>query len=164
MSRPHEIIDAADLVVCPGFIDVHSHSDAAIYFDNTLPSTIRQGITTSLLGNCGDNLAPLAPETRQDYLKLYGVFAPPGFSFEAVPWNTFGEYLDLYGTAWLCRQRGPSGGVGYGAGGRRAGISKIGRRRPAKIKRMQSFVAQAMQAGALPGKVLRHNFAAHGHE
>ena len=48
-----EVIDAADLAVCPGFIDVHSHSDAAVYFDNTLPSTIRQGITTSLLGESG---------------------------------------------------------------------------------------------------------------
>jgi N-acyl-D-amino-acid deacylase len=142
-----EIIDAADLIVCPGFIDVHSHSDAAVYFDNTLPSTIHQGITTSLLGNCGENLAPLAPETRQAYLKQYGIFAPPGLSFEAVPWNTFGEYLD-------CMERhacvaNAAHLVGF-ASVRVAGGPGYEDRMPTagEAKRMQSFVAQAMQAGA----------------
>lgn len=146
-EQAEEIIDAANLVVCPGFIDVHSHSDAAIYFDNTLPSTIRQGITTSLLGNCGDNLAPLAPETRQDYLKLYGVFAPPGLSFEAVPWNTFGEYLaytEKHGCAANAAHL-----VGLGTV-RVAGGPGFEDRPPTveEEKRMQSFVAEAMQAGA----------------
>ena len=65
-----EKIDATDLVVCPGFIDMHSHSDAAIYVDNTLPSTIYQGITTSLVGNCGENLAPLPPEKKESRYPL----------------------------------------------------------------------------------------------
>lgn len=146
-AQATEIIDATGLVVCPGFIDVHSHSDAAIYFDNTLSSTIHQGITTSLVGNCGDNLAPLPPETRQDYLKLYGVFAPPGLSFEAVPWKTFGEYLDymdqhacVANTAHL---------LGFGTV-RVAGGAGFEDRPPTngEIKRMQTFVAEAMQAGA----------------
>jgi N-acyl-D-amino-acid deacylase len=142
-----EIIDAADLVVCPGFIDVHSHSDAAVYFDNTLPSTIRQGITTSLLGNCGENLAPLAPETRQAYLKQYSVFAPPGFSFEAVPWNTFDEYLGFMEKHACVANAAHL--VGF-ASVRVAGGPGYEDRRPTagEVKRMQSFVAQAMQAGA----------------
>ena len=146
-ERAAEIFDATDLTVCPGFIDMHSHSDAAIYFDNSLSSTIRQGITTSLLGNCGDNLAPLAPETRRDYLKLYGVFAPPGLSFEAVPWNTFGEYLgymEQHGCAANAAHL-----VGLGTV-RVAGGSGFEDRPPTddEVKRMQSFVAEAMQAGA----------------
>ena len=146
-ERAAEIFDATDLTVCPGFIDMHSHSDAAIYFDNSLSSTIRQGITTSLLGNCGDNLAPLAPETRRDYLKLYGVFAPPGLSFEAVPWNTFGEYLaytEQHGSAANAAHL-----VGLGTV-RVAGGSGFEDRPPTddEVKRMQSFVAEAMQAGA----------------
>jgi len=142
-----EIIDAADLAVCPGFIDVHSHSDAAVYFDNTLPSTIHQGITTSLLGNCGENLAPLAPETRQDYLKLYGVFAPPGLSFKAVPWNTFGEYL-AYMEQHACVANAAHL-VGFGTV-RVAGGPGFEDRPPtlSEAKRMQSFVAEAMHAGA----------------
>ncbi|MFW9927750.1 MAG: D-aminoacylase, partial [Candidatus Thorarchaeota archaeon] len=43
-------IDAQDLVVCPGFIDMHSHSDMTLPFDNRLESTIRQGITTQVIG------------------------------------------------------------------------------------------------------------------
>jgi N-acyl-D-amino-acid deacylase len=146
-ERAAEIIDATDLTVCPGFIDMHSHSDAAIYFDSSLSSTIRQGITTSLLGNCGDNLAPLAPATRQDYLKLYGVFAPPGLSFEAAPWNTFGEYLDY------TEQHGSAANaahlVGLGAV-RVAGGPGFEDRPPTddEVMRMQSFVTEAMQAGA----------------
>jgi N-acyl-D-amino-acid deacylase len=142
-----EIIDADDLTVCPGFIDVHSHSDAAIYFDNTLSSTIRQGITTSLLGNCGDNLAPLAPESRQAYLKLYGVFAPPDLSFEAVPWNTFGEYLSYMEQHGCVANAAHLVGLGTV---RVAGGPGFEDRPPTadEEKRMQSFVAEAMQAGA----------------
>lgn len=142
-----EIIDAADLVVCPGFIDVHSHSDAAVYFDNTLPSTIHQGITTSLLGNCGENLAPLAAETRQAYLKQYSVFAPPGFGFKAVPWNTFDEYLDFMEKHACVANAAHL--VGF-ATVRVAGGPGYEDRRPtaSEVQRMRSFVAQAMQAGA----------------
>jgi len=142
-----EIIDAADLVVCPGFIDMHSHSDVAIYFDNTLPSTIHQGITTSLLGNCGDNLAPLAPETRQDYLKLCSVFAPPGLSFESVSWNTFAEYLDYMEKHAVVANAANLVGLGTV---RVAGGPGFEDRPPTagEVARMQSYVAEAMQVGA----------------
>jgi N-acyl-D-amino-acid deacylase len=142
-----EKTDATDLVVCPGFIDMHSHSDAAIYVDNTLPSTIHQGITTSLVGNCGENLAPLTPEKREEYLKQYEVFAPPGVSFQSVPWNTFGEYLDymdkhgcVANTAQL---------VGFSTV-RVVGGPGFEDRPPSveEIKCMQSFVTEAMQSGA----------------
>lgn len=146
-EQAEEIIDAAGLTVCPGFIDMHSHSDAAIYFDNTLPSTIHQGITTSLLGNCGDNLAPLAPETRHEYLKLYGVFAPPDLSFDAVPWNTFGEYLDFMETHACASNAAHL--VGFGTV-RVAGGPVFEDRAPTANETMcmQSFVREAMQAGA----------------
>ena len=142
-----EKINATDLVVCPGFIDMHSHSDAAIYVDNTLPSTIHQGITTSLVGNCGENLAPLTPEKREAYLKQYEVFAPPGVSFQSVPWNTFGEYLDymeehgcVANTAQL---------VGFSTV-RVVGGPGFEDRPPSveEIKCMRSFVSEAMQSGA----------------
>ncbi|MEJ2165845.1 MAG: D-aminoacylase [Desulfobacterales bacterium] len=146
-EQTDEIIDAADLVVCPGFIDMHSHSDASVYFDNTLPSTIHQGITTSLLGNCGENLAPLAPETRQAYLKQYSVFAPPGLSFEAVPWNTFDEYLGFMEKHACVANAAHL--VGF-ATVRVAGGPGYEDRRPTagEVQRMRSFIAQAMQAGA----------------
>jgi N-acyl-D-amino-acid deacylase len=141
------VIDAAGLTVCPGFIDMHSHSDAAIYFDNTLPSTIRQGITTSVIGNCGDNLAPLTPQKRDEYLRQYAVFASPGASFQSVPWNSFGEYLaymEGHGCVANCVHL-----VGFGTV-RVAGGPAFEDRPPSdrEVKHMQTLVAEAMEAGA----------------
>jgi N-acyl-D-amino-acid deacylase len=142
-----KVIDAADLTVCPGFIDMHSHSDAAIYFDNTLPSTIRQGITTSVVGNCGDNLAPLTPPKRDEYLSQYAVFAPPGASFHSVPWNTFAEYL-AYMEQHGCVANSAHL-VGFGTV-RIAGGSGFEERPPSveELEKMRALVAEAMDAGA----------------
>ena len=143
----NKTIDARDHMICPGFIDMHSHSDAAIYFDNTLPSTIRQGITTSLVGNCGDNLAPIPSEKKEEYLKLYAVFAPPGVSFQSIPWNTFGEYLDFMEKHGCVANSAHL--VGFGTV-RVAGGPGFEDRPPTdeEIKSMQSFVTEAMENGA----------------
>ena len=53
--------DAAGLLVCPGFIDVHTHSDAYLLIEPGAPSKIRQGVTTEITGNCGASAAPRWP-------------------------------------------------------------------------------------------------------
>ena len=55
--------DASGKVVCPGFIDIHSHSDFPIYVDGLAQSGIRQGLTTLVTGNCGHGPAP-APDSE----------------------------------------------------------------------------------------------------
>lgn len=57
-------IDASDLLVCPGFVDVNNHSDTywQIFLDPDLESLVYQGITTIIGGNCGSSLAPLINE------------------------------------------------------------------------------------------------------
>ena len=52
-------IDAGGCCVCPGFIDVHSHSDAYLLLEPSAPSKIFQGITTEVVGNCGASAAPV---------------------------------------------------------------------------------------------------------
>ena len=52
-------VDVRGLHVCPGFIDIHSHSDGDILAYPTADSRVRQGITTELTGNCGSSAAPL---------------------------------------------------------------------------------------------------------
>ncbi|HUP54938.1 MAG TPA: D-aminoacylase [Methylomirabilota bacterium] len=83
-----QVIDVGGLVVAPGFIDPHGHSDGALFVDGALVSHLRQGYTTQLSGNCGDSLAPLTDAGREVVeltLRQNQVVAR---------WRTFGEYLD----------------------------------------------------------------------
>jgi len=59
--RADETIDAAGLVVAPGFIDVHTHDDLAVIDDPGHEAKVSQGVTTVIGGNCGVSLAPLVP-------------------------------------------------------------------------------------------------------
>ena len=59
-------IDATGMVVCPGFIDLHSHSELALLAEPLAESKIRQGVTTELVGNCGASPAPLLGQARDE--------------------------------------------------------------------------------------------------
>ena len=54
-----EELDAAGLVVTPGFIDIHSHSDYTLLVDPRAVSAIHQGVTTEVVGNCGHGCFPI---------------------------------------------------------------------------------------------------------
>jgi N-acyl-D-amino-acid deacylase len=86
--RPTETIDATGLAVCPGFIDVHTHDDQALFDDPLLPAKVSQGVTTVIAGNCGVSLAPLVATTPPP-APLTEVADTPAFRFA-----TFAAYLD----------------------------------------------------------------------
>ena len=57
----HRVVDAEGLIVAPGFIDPHTHSDFTILVDPSAESKIRQGVTTEIAGNCGFSVFPVSP-------------------------------------------------------------------------------------------------------
>ena len=67
-------IDAAGRVVCPGFIDMHAHSDLSLLVSPTGDSKVQQGITTEVNGNCGFSPAPLTDASVETVTQLHAFF------------------------------------------------------------------------------------------
>lgn len=65
-SRAKSVLEAKGLVVCPGFIDVHDHTDIELLVNPKAESSIRQGITTLVSGNCGSSPFPIAEEEYEE--------------------------------------------------------------------------------------------------
>jgi N-acyl-D-aspartate/D-glutamate deacylase len=92
-----ETIAADGLVLCPGFVDIHTHYDAQLFWDATATPSNLHGVTSVVGGNCSFGLAPLraedADEARRLLAKVEGM--PLGALEVGVPWiwETFGEYL-----------------------------------------------------------------------
>ena len=82
------VIDATGLVVTPGFVDPHGHSDGSLFVDGGLVSHLLQGYTTQLSGNCGETLAPITDAGRE----IIALALRPNQL--VARWRTFGEYLD----------------------------------------------------------------------
>lgn len=60
VEQSREFLDLSGLILCPGFIDIHTHSDGVIFDHPTAESRVRQGVTTEVTGNCGLSAAPIS--------------------------------------------------------------------------------------------------------
>jgi N-acyl-D-amino-acid deacylase len=139
-TAARELIEAQNLVVCPGFIDIHAHSDFNLFVTPPARSKIMQGVTTEVCGNCGLSGAPLlgrAKEQRQKSLTGIGV---------ALTWSTMREYIELL-------QRQPlfcNVALLVGHGNLRGSIIGYENRGPSRkeLDRMSGMLREALDAGA----------------
>src|SRR5499426_3956471 len=136
------VIDATGLMVTPGFIDSHSHSDLVYETCPSAESKVRQGVTTEVVGMCGFSPGPIAPGMQEAVRNWIGGIG----SKPSATWHSFAEYLDHLrglGTSVNVVQF-----VGHGAlrmatvGGDNRPLT------PDEQKAMERHLAEAMDAGA----------------
>src|SRR5947208_3453894 len=92
-------IDAAGMLVAPGFVDIHTHYDGQVTWDPYLTPSSWHGVTTLVMGNCGVGFAPVEPGKEEFLIGLMeGVEDIPGAALaEGIKWGweSFGQYLDV---------------------------------------------------------------------
>jgi len=133
-------LDISNHVVCPGFIDIHSHSDITSLIDPRSRSKVMQGVTTEVIGNCGLSPAPMRTESSQ-YLKSQ--FFPPEFEWN---WLRFSDFIATY-------ENNPASLniaslVGHGT--LRIDVMGSENRKPKKseINKMKTLLKDSLDAGA----------------
>lgn len=134
-GQARRVIDARGLIVCPGFIDIHTHSDYPLLVDGTAQSKIRQGVTTEILGE-SESAGPIQGKATGS--------APYGLQ---VDWRSLGEYFKRL------ERSGISVNVGSFVGATQVRRCVLGEesREPtrAEMDQMKQLVTEAMQDGAL---------------
>ncbi|MFQ5710376.1 MAG: amidohydrolase family protein [Candidatus Geothermarchaeales archaeon] len=135
-------VEAKDLAVTPGFIDIHSHADTALLANPKAESIVMQGITTTCIGNCGLSAAPVRDPTKQSLKRYLSAFMP----VSEVEWHTLGDFLsrlERQGTA--CNVAAL---VGHGTV--RVAVMGFEARPPERkeMEEMKRLIAQSMEEGA----------------
>lgn len=149
-----QVIDAEGLIVAPGFVDLHTHFDAQIFWDPYCTIGGWHGVTSVVIGNCGFGLAPCPPEMRERAmltLTRNEAISLPAMQ-EGLPWNweTFPEYMDSV-------EKTPKGvnvvsyvGLAPIFAQVMGGFDKAKGRRPnaEEMAEMKRIISEAMDAGA----------------
>ncbi len=136
------VIEAAGKVVCPGFIDMHAHSDYVISVDGAMPEKLRQGVTTAVIGSCGFSGAPADERFKKIFLRFAGGMFGRNCPFE---WRGMGEYLERIARQGIGANIFPQ--VGFGNLRAMAMGMKPLRANNNEIEEMKSLLACALEEG-----------------
>ncbi len=148
-------IDATGRLVAPGFIDVHTHFDAQVFWDAALTPSPLHGVTTAIAGNCGFTVAPLSGDPGEtDYIlrMLARVEGMPAETLRAgVPWDwtSTAEYFDRVEAGGIGINLGFM--VGHSALRRVVMRGDAGRRAatPDELEQMKTLLRVGLDAGGL---------------
>ena len=98
LGRGDEELDASDLIVTPGFVDIHTHYDGQVTWESSIRPSSAHGVTTIVTGNCGVGFAPARKGDHEALIELMSGVEdiPEVVMAEGLEWNwdTFAEYLD----------------------------------------------------------------------
>lgn len=149
-----EVIDAEGLIVAPGFVDLHTHYDAQVFWDPYCTTGGWHGVTSVVIGNCGFGIAPVREEGRDR--AMLALTRNEAISYDAMSaalawdWETFPEFMDAL-------ERTPKGIniltyiplsplIAYAMGG----VDKAKTRRPTadEMGLIKTLISEAMDAGA----------------
>lgn len=149
-----QTIDATGKIVAPGFVDLHTHYDGQVSWDEVLEPSASHGVTTVISGNCGVGFAPVRPGTEEWLIALMeGVEDIPGTALsEGITWGweSYPQYLDVIGRRELAVDYGSQiahGTVRAYAMGERGARNEAAT--PEDIAQMSAIVREAIEAGAL---------------
>lgn len=140
------IINASGKIVCPGFIDFHSHGDMVLGQDFAKLCKVSQGITTEIAGQCGSSMFPVRPEKLDLYQTLLSV-GTATYPDDMPNWTTFARYLEY------AKQVPLAANIKFlvGHGSLRLAVMGYAYRKPTKeeLEQMKTLLRECMENGAL---------------
>ncbi|MGH1491219.1 MAG: N-acyl-D-amino-acid deacylase family protein [Acidimicrobiales bacterium] len=150
-----ETIDADGALVTPGWVDVHTHYDGQVSWDDEMAPSSHNGVTTIVMGNCGVGFAPVAPGREKELIELMeGVEDIPGSALHEGmdwgSWQSFPEYMDYIDSRRYALDVGAQiahGAVRFHAMGERGRVNEDATAED--IATMGRIVAEAVEAGAV---------------
>jgi N-acyl-D-aspartate/D-glutamate deacylase len=143
-GEARQIIEAGGLVLAPGFIDMHGHSDIYLLEHPEGDIKVRQGVTLDVVGNCGMSLAPVEPGSREAVQGFFSQLMCKNIApFE---WLSFGEYATATEKQGLSMH--VAGLVGHGSIRTAAMGFSDAAPAPGQMAHMKHLLAQAMEDGA----------------